>query len=175
MKIPTLRSWPLSALLLTLACNKPPAETTPPGGSETAPTGTELETEVALTNACSDNYSVKGAVSAGELSESINGQDFTDGAPFECELTTSAQQVQFDFNDSSTDSSTSCKYALTYTNNDGGAAFSGSQTLDCSNAALGFTVTATPDSGSSSCRGLPVLVEDPEIQLKTKNCGNDVD
>jgi len=167
MKIPTLRSWPLSALLLTLACDKPPVETEVPA--------TELDTEVALTDACSDSYSVKGAVNSGELSESINGQDITDGVPFECELTTSAQQVQFNFNDSSTDSSTSCKYALTYTNNDGGAPFSGSQTLDCSNSALGFTTTATPDSGSSSCRGLPVLTEDPEIQLKTKNCGNDVD
>jgi len=175
MKTPTLRSWPLSALLLTLACNKPPAETTPPGGSETATPATELDTNVALTDACSDSYSVKGAVSSGELTESINGDDITDGAPFECVLTTSAQQVLFNFNDSSTDSSTSCKYALTYTNNDGGAPFSGSQTLDCSNNALGFTVTATPDAGDSNCRGLPVLTEDPEIQLKTKNCGNDVE
>lgn len=118
---------------------------------------------------CTSSYSVVGAVASAVLSESIDGVVFTDSSPFQCRLKNSNQSVQFSFNDSATDASSGCDYALTYKS--GGEEFSGTQTLNCTNASLEFTVTGTPNATNKKCDGLGPISEDPLIQLKTNQCG----
>ncbi len=157
-----------AAFVLVLACGKGATPDTTPGS--TPPGDAVLTPETAN---CANAYDVVGAVRSGVLTESINGQSFTDTAPFECVLLAATQQVVFSFNDSSTDPTSGCKYTLTYTVD--GSPMSSPQTLNCPNPALAFTTTATPDSGDPKCDGKPTIVLDPKIVLKTNNCGGDED
>jgi len=124
---------------------------------------------------CEDRYDVVGTVHDGEESESIDGDVFTDTDPFECELASDTQTVDFIFNGFSTDSVTGCTYTLVRRDKATGATLGTTETLDCIDDELIFEVVATPVSSDPDCVGLSVIEVDPKVHVTwgkggTTNC-----
>jgi hypothetical protein len=170
-------SWVLAPLVLSLACA---GSKSPPPSADGAPELATVEAAPEVADGtCAASYVVKAAISGTDLSESINGNTFTDANPFVCQLATSTSTVSFGFEVTVT--SDDCTYDLSYViegpttscSNPTGTPFSGSQTLNCALAELDFLSLATPQTGDRGCTGKTTLCEDPKIALNKDNCGQD--
>lgn len=164
----------LSASALTLSmfgCAGP--KPTPAEATGHAPAADPDPADAAITiDICSSDYTVEAVIVSSPkpaLEEMIDGTVITDRAPFSCQLRNGDASVAFAFEQSVTGDS--CPYSLSYVNDVSGEEFSGTQTLNCANAEIDFTATATPDSKSPACAGKTTLVDDPKIVLNTDNCG----
>jgi hypothetical protein len=163
----------LVPVLLVLACaGTKPAPSTGGEGNPPAPTTAEPEAQVADTT-CTSSYTVKALISGRELQEMIDGTIITDSSPFTCKLATSSARADFKF--VTTVENDSCTYDMSYVNDATGNAFSGTQTMSCSNLELDFSATATPRSSIPACDGKPTLSDDPKIKLNDHNCGGGVE
>ncbi len=172
MNTTTSHSWLLAAALLSFGCTKsttaPPTQgpdlAEPEASAEAGAIAGETDED------CSDTYEVKGEVAEGKITETIDQQNIND-SPFACTLKGKEQRVVFSFNSTSLDPSTECNYNLSYKYKGTGQPFSESQTLSCKESDLQFGVTATPIASNQKCKGLEPIILDPQIQLRTNNCG----
>ncbi|MFV8750001.1 hypothetical protein ACNOYE_05595 [Nannocystaceae bacterium ST9] len=133
-------------------------------------------THVAMTSlpTCDNSYDVVGTVHDRVESESIDGDVFTDLDPFECELASANQTVDFNFNGASTDSVTGCTYTLVRRDKATGAPLGATETLDCVDNEITFEVIATPLSSDPDCSGLSVIEVDPKVHVTWGKGGSTV-
>ncbi|MEM7157192.1 MAG: hypothetical protein AAF799_30345 [Myxococcota bacterium] len=162
MKNTISRTLALALTAFALGCPKPATETPEPVTPDTPSPEQE-----ALT-VCLDEYTVVGAVENGQIETTIGQQNIND-TPFECMLVGREQQVAFAFKPTSTDPKTGCEYRMSYVDKSGGQPFS-EQTLNCEAPRVAFDVRAEHDPAKPECE---VEALDPQIQLRTNNCGSD--
>jgi hypothetical protein len=114
---------------------------------------------------CASSYNVVGAVYDGDETESIDNVVFTDHDPFECEMVSVTQSVNFVFNTSSTDPVTGCTYNIVRKHKTTGVNLSTTETLECGDRKRHYEVIATPLTADPDCSGLPIIYVDPKINV----------
>jgi hypothetical protein len=114
---------------------------------------------------CEGRYQVLGAIYDGEETESIDNVVFTDHDPFECEMVSATQSVNFIFNTTSIDSVTGCSYTIVRKHKTTGATLSTTETLECGDRTRHYEVIATPQTSDPDCSGLPIIYVDPKINI----------